>query len=476
MKWLQRFCPVAGLAMALVAMSSFAQTPLQIAITNGKATLSWSNSESFNSLQTATSLSVPIQWIQAGPMYYGGESVSFTAANSQQFFRLVQMLPIFQFEVFYNLDLDISPGQPMVVNGPVFAKGNIWMWPYTAMAFNNAVASASFVTNHIEPYDQQSSSGYVAPTYTAGQPISQVAPLVLMISATNPAPSSLMQEFLNLPPPDVGAPNSAAYLSTNQIYLFNEADLIISNSASGLSGTRGTNITIWFQDPNQTTALTPISNDFYALKTGGSTNVVNNYTGVDSPSNVIYASFSFVTNVQFYDYRESDTVQAVQVDVSKLNIWLTNTAKTGGRSINQNSYADKGRGIYSIYIYNNVPLTSSQLPAVRMVNGAQLPYTTDPGGSGRSTSGLTVATPQPLYIKGNYNVQTATSTAGAATGTTNTAYTYPAALMGDAITVLSAYWSDNYNSGTGISSRPPRQHHHQCRLFVGHRAVHQFEW
>ncbi len=77
-----------------------------------------------------------------------------------------------------------------------------------------------------------------------------------------------------------------------------------------------------------------------------------------------------------------------------------------------------------------------------MVNGQQLPFTTDPGGSGATTSGLTVSTPQPLYIKGDYNVQTATSAAGAAAQTTNTANTYPAALIGDAITILSTNWQD----------------------------------
>jgi hypothetical protein len=165
-----------------------------------------------------------------------------------------------------------------------------------------------------------------------------------------------------------------------------------------------------------------------------------------------------VTNVSYYDFRESDTVQAVQIDVSLLNKWLTNNAANGGRSINQTSYADKGRGIFSIYVYNKVPLNNSIMPAVRLVNGAQMPSTTDPGGSGRTTSGLTVTTPQPLYVKGNYNVQTAASSAGASAGTSDTTYTYPAALLGDAITVLSANWNDAgsaYQSGGSVGSRNP---------------------
>jgi hypothetical protein len=87
-----------------------------------------------------------------------------------------------------------------------------------------------------------------------------------------------------------------------------------------------------------------------------------------------------------------------------------------------------------------------------MINGAQLPSTTDPGGSGRTSSGLTVTTPQPIYIKGDYNVQTSAGTSSGA----NTTYTYPAAIMGDAITVLSSSWNDTgsaYLAGGSLGSR-----------------------
>ena len=364
------------------------------------------------------------------------------------------IIPLFQFAIFYNMNMDVSPGQPMNIGGNVFCNANIWMWPYAAMVFSNSVDAAGLVTNQMEPYDQQTTNGYVVPTYLqVGEPVSRVDSLTLPIG-TNNNPAAV-EAIINLPVGTNGAPNPYAYTTNGQIYLFNESDLIISNSPNGLVSAKGTNITIWYQDPNNVNALTPVTNDFYALKTGGATNVIAQSAGIDSSTNVSYASYTFVTNVSYYDYREFDTVQAVQVNVAALNTWLTNTAATGGNSINRTSYADKGRGISSLYVYNNVPMTSSQLPAVRLVNGAQLPYTTDPGGSGRTTDGLTVTTPQPLYIKGNYNVQTATSAANASFGTANTANTYPAGLLADAITVLSANWSDNDTSSTGLSSRGP---------------------
>jgi hypothetical protein len=91
----------------------------------------------------------------------------------------------------------------------------------------------------------------------------------------------------------------------------------------------------------------------------------------------------------------------------------------------------------SIYVYNGAGLTGTTnltnslfMGAVRVANGAKLP-----------SSGLTVATPFPIYVWGNYNV---TGASGTRTGVNNQTanYTYPAALMGDAMTILSANWSD----------------------------------
>jgi hypothetical protein len=444
MKWLRRFRQVAGMTTALFAASSFAQMSptVQISENGGNATFSWTGTSGLFLLQATTNLSRPVTWTSTLPNWVGVPATNVNVALSPmpQFFRLAQVVPVFQFGVFYNLDLDISPGQPMTMSGAVFADGNIWIWPYASMVFNDSVSAAGTVYAQIQPNDQQATNTYVAPTYNAGEPVSHAGPLVLLAALTNAAQANLFQGFLDLPPGTNGAPNTNAYTANGQIYLFNEVDLIISNSPIGLSGTRGTNITIWFQDPNNPASyLTKLNPDVTNVVAAGVTNKF----------------FSFVTNVQFYDYREDDTVQAVQVDAAKLNLWLTNATGTGGLQWNRMNFADKGHGIDSVYIYNKVPITTSQLPAVRLVNGAQLPYTVDPGGSGLATGGLTVATPQPLYVKGNYNVQTNGGSAGASAGTTNTANTYPAALMGDAITILSANWLDSWTAGTSLSLRLP---------------------
>ena len=384
-----------------------------------------------------------------------GQLYTVSATVQQQVHATI--IPLFQFAIFYNMNLEIDPGAAMVINGPVFSNQGLWSGTGN-VTYNSMVEAAgmAYTTNTADPWASgKTDTGTPLGNFTAMPkgPLSKQDSLSLPIG-TNNNPSAV-EAIINLPPGTNGAPNAWAYTTNGQMYLFNEADLIISNSASGLASSRGTNITILFQDPNNVTPLTQVSNDFYALKTGGSTNVLQS-TGIFSATNVAYASYSFVTNVQSYDFREADTDQLVQVDISKLNIWLTNKATTGGNQYNKKSYSDKGHGISSMFIYNKVPPNSSQLPAVRLVNGAQLPSTTDPNGTGATTSGLTVATPQPLYVLGNYNVQTATSSAGASALTTNTANTYPAAIMGDAITILSGNWNDAnsaYQKGGTLANR-----------------------
>ncbi len=160
-------------------------------------------------------------------------------------------------------------------------------------------------------------------------------------------------------------------------------------------------------------------------------------------TNIFFAGYSFVTNVVFYDWREGwnggggppKTVQAVQIDIAKLNTWLANTSNvSSGSSYDQTKLLHSGHHIDSVYVYNSVPMTTSILPAVRVVNGKQLPT---PGGS---TAGLTVATPFPMYVWGDYNSQ---SSSGSSLGLNTTTNTYPAALMADAITILSDNWNDS---------------------------------
>jgi hypothetical protein len=95
-----------------------------------------------------------------------------------------------------------------------------------------------------------------------------------------------------------------------------------------------------------------------------------------------------------------------------------------------------GRDLRSIYIANLRSTAPGVMNGVRVVNGETIPAT-----------GLTIATASPLYVRGHFNSDTTYR------GTTNTSRAYPAALVADAVTVLSRNWEDN-KSPEPLASRP----------------------
>ena len=402
-------------------------------------------------------------------------------------------VPVFQFAIFYNMDLDISPGDAMTVQGTTFCNENIWCYPPALITFNGPVEAAGNYSFHWDTNGEQAaniSASPIQPVFNDGQPLSHVDPMVLPIgvgasSTASTNTSTSVEAIVNIPPSNIAAPQQIAYDSTNQVYLFNEVSLIVSNAAYGISGVApwSNPFTVYLQDKGQNPSLprwTQLTNDVYiisnrtatahALVPGSvswvpnfqftnnalamkwiNTSTASNGPGPIGTNWVWYAGFSFLTNVSFTDYRESRTVDAVQLDIGKLGAWITNASSNAGSNFNQTLAADTQAGIDSIFIYNDTPFTSGLLPGVSVTNGALLPSSTPVvKGVSYPTSGLTVVTPQPLYVIGNYNVETYGAPAPTL-GSHNVANTYPASFLADAITVLSANWPGDWTQGSYTS-------------------------
>jgi len=132
------------------------------------------------------------------------------------------------------------------------------------------------------------------------------------------------------------------------------------------------------------------------------------------------------TNKAFTDQRESKTILTTEIDVGKFIIWAsTNATITSGLGGPPNL----------IYIKDSRTWNTTKMPGVRLVNGQTLP-----------SRSLTIATPNPLYTKGNYNQPNP-----AYLGGTNTSNTKPASLICDAYTLLSSSFSDSASSGSYTS-------------------------
>jgi hypothetical protein len=299
------------------------------------------------------------------------------------------LIPIFQFAIFYNVPLEILPGSSMTITGPVQCNTNIYISPSSGatLTFNGNVTASGTIYQTPDPS---------SPNQTAGGTIvfngahdSGLSTLNLPIG-TNNSPDAVHQ-VLELPPGSLPLGSEDPLSSLGQERYYNKADLIIIVSNSNVSVTSGR----W---------------DSFAISL---------------PTNEVSQFVS--TNASFYNVRETNTVQAIQIDVAGLGLWnATNTSIRPYLPLHD---------VSTIYVSDRRTPASTYESGVRLVNGTSLP-----------PQGLTVATPSPVYILGDYNVPPA------AKGTTNTTGTLPASVAADAITILSSAWKDS-NSSNSLSSR-----------------------
>jgi hypothetical protein len=210
---------------------------------------------------------------------------------------------------------------------------------------------------------------------------------------------------------------------------------------------------------------------------------------------------AITTNTTLYDGREAGAgagiVRVVNVDVSKITasanlgtgitdnvgssdgllIYIADTS--AGQSVTTNGYSGYTTSNTDPRTHTTIPnltttggtsVTSASRRGIRLINGGSLP-----------NMGMTVATPNPVYIQGDYNSGATTNYSSTAGGTSSAGQltltnlppsdasgAYPsgtsspteyasgytkksAAVVADAVTVLSNAWSDG-NSTAGLTS------------------------
>ena len=323
---------------------------------------------------------------------------------------LLALVPLTTWAIFYNGLLEFSQCATMIVNGRVQANGPIYVGTTASLTFNSGVSCTATLTAPLVDG--------VSGLWTPGTPstwgttfnanpgyTTNVASVTVSLNMTN-------SHFLIDIPPTGELPTS----TTGQQRLYNQAQmvLLVTNASASVS----TNLTVQLTLQSSFNSQVP-GND--------PSPVVLTYTNATPGLLSSNLPFLSITNLGF-DQREGDTNLFTQIDVGKFASWVSTNPTVQTK-------LPAASGIYPtiLYVADRRPRTSTQLPSVRLVNGAQLPA----NGSGNPL-GFTVATPNPLYVLGNYNTKTS---AGSAPGT-NT-YEVPAALFSDALTVLSTNWTDD---------------------------------
>jgi hypothetical protein len=311
---------------------------------------------------------------------------------------LLALVPITQYAIFYNGLLEFSTCATMTVNGRVHANSAIYTGTSASLTFNGTVTTTSTISS--PAWNGQGPSWANKGTYN-GNPGYRTNVPTVTLSIGNTNVHALIEQ-----PPAGESPTS----SSGSTRLYNQAQvvLLISNDVATVTIQNSVNNQVPGADPS------PI------VLTNAVTNVA-----------ALATNFPFVTLTNtFTDQRESKTILTTQLDVAKYALWI----RTNSSILNK---FPSGSGTYPtvLYVADNRSATSSQLTGVRLVNGIAPPAN---GGLGFS-----VATPNPLYVLGNYNCTNA-----AYLGTTNTSATVPCAFMSDALTILSGSWSDGASANS----------------------------
>jgi hypothetical protein len=325
-------------------------------------------------------------------------------------------IPVFQFAIFYNGLLEFTWCAPFTVNGRTHSNTNIYTGSSANLIFNTTVTSSGTISQ--PAWFGKTPGQYTGAVNYNGNPgySTNVQTLTLPIG-TNNSPSAIA-EIINQPPAGED-PNSAI----GQQRYFNKAEVVLLVSNSTVTATLKTSAA----DPVPISLLAPYNS--------------TNYLAVAT-------NFPFLTLTNsFTDQRENKTVVATDIDVSKLKTWLLTNGLMNLKFPNVAGLYTAGTYPNILYVADNRTASSTTLPAVRLLNGGIIPTNTSPSGQ---ATGFTVATPNPLYVKGDYNDPTG------AQNSTDTSKTFPASLICDALTVLSRNWVDaqsGYSLGSGSKNK-----------------------
>ncbi len=346
-----------------------------------------------------------------------------SAAGNAKIYGLKRTLdyisvPLFQAMGFFEGDIEIYKPAPMLVGGLVHTNGKAFFssTSATGLTFQNNVSNVNGYSPTDVPIGAAAWSApgtMYPPVFSNGgeadqmstvdrlEPLGTSPAASLNTTDTNPNNDS-MREIIE--PPTTGYTDPPAIAKQR---LYNKAGIVIK-----ITG--------------------PIST---------AANVtVTTKNGVSLTAAQVTSIKSALSAQTITDRRENKSVGVTTVDVGALTATLN--AATG--------YVTNG----VVYVYDTSSTGVSDPKAIRLKNGGTLP-----------NAGLTVASVNPIYIQGDYNTGSNTSTyasvpSNAALNSSNnlnpvqSGYTTkPSAVIGDAITILSNGWNDA-NSSSTISSRP----------------------
>ncbi len=375
---------------------------------------------------------------------------------------------LFQYNVFFQGDMEFAPGGNTLIEGDIAANGSIYMGAsgggtltvsgYTSYlsggVFNSTIAvaaSADGTTPAIPAVTTYRKPGTLAPNGTpvTADTTTLSAPI---FTTSESAQVSAMTEEENL----LGGQDAAA-IATRNPELFGALDgvtgepteealnnvyrSLIAPPPSALAAALGSSTDTHSSEYPVATNLSTTADDdsiaaLRAYNRAGLIITVNSTGAVASITDGAGTSYladisPAVTAATLYDQREGKSVAITNIDVGVLKTAL----ETSLPGFN---------GLLYVLLANS---SETSPAAVRLSNAAITPGVNT---TTQATSGFTVATNGGLYVKGDYN--TTTSDGTSAITNTYTGKINPTLLMADSITVLSSAWDDANSTELGTAA------------------------
>jgi len=318
---------------------------------------------------------------------------------------LLAMVPLVTWAIFYNGQLEFTQCATMIVNGRVHANGPIYVGTTTSLTFSNGVSTTSILD--ATPWDGQSSYGTNWHTYFTATPgyTTNVASVTVSLAMTN-------SHFMIEVPPAGELPTST--IGIQRLYNKAQMVLLVTNAYGN-----PTNLNVQLKLQTSINGAVP-----------GYDPTPSYFTFTNHTPAVIVSNLPFLglTNISF-DQRECKTNLFTQVDIGRFSSWIaTNGTVQSKLPSSSQQYPT------ILYVADRRSVSTGQLASVRVMNGAQIPY--------NFGMGFSVATMNPLYVQGNYNIMT-NSGGGTSLNTNDTRFTAPAAFLADSLTVQSPNWTDD---------------------------------
>lgn len=301
-----------------------------------------------------------------------------------------QTIPLFQFGVFYEKDLEIHNGPPMTFAGWVHTNGNLYLSSGNTF-FQDIITTPRNVYWQRKAYNEQLNGVWI--NNAAGTPVR-----LNFDSRTDPNPAS----FTNKSNTNFNGRLMTGAMGVTPLRLplptgMDPVELIQPRSGGDPVSVRTVKMA-WKADYHIVVDLNLLTTPCAP----GAMTVLPARVTPDVPSGDCDAIFKGYRN-RFVDGREDVGVDLLEIDMGRLMQWIDLAPGNRATSI-----------MYITFINGSATDPNRDFPAVRIRNGRTL------------THPFTLATSAPLYIWGNFN----------------DIGWQPASFLADAVTFLSNEWTD----------------------------------